>query len=430
MKIAIVGAGISGLTAAYLLCEDHDVTVFEAGDYIGGHTNTVEVTTGGKPYAVDTGFIVFNEKTYPHFVTLMNRLGVSWRNSDMSFSVQCARTGLEFKPSSLDTMFAQRKNFFRLSFYRMLTDALRFRRECEALLSTEGDENQTLGEFLKQNRYSENFVEHFIIPMGEAIWSADPGGFTEFPVRYFAAFFKNHGFLNLKDQPQWLTIEGGSSRYIEPLTRGFAERIRLNSPVAEIQRSDSHVTVTITGNEPEVFDQVVIAAHSDQALAMLAAPSRQEREILGNIAYQENDTVLHTDTALLPKREKAWAAWNYFIPPEETGRVAITYDMNILQGLGAPEEFCTTLNRTAAVDPAKIIRRITYHHPVYTPTSLTARRRRDEISGKNRTWYCGAYWHYGFHEDGVRSAVEVCRHFGKDLMPAADKEAARQTGTG
>ena len=418
MKIAIVGAGVSGLTAAYLLNDEHQLTVFEAADCIGGHTNTVEVTSGGKNYAVDTGFIVFNEKTYPHFVALMNRLGVTWRNSDMSFSVQCARTGLEFKPSNLDTMFAQRKNFFRLSFYRMLADALRFRKECEAVLDSEGDESRTLGEFLKENRYSEQFVEHFIIPMGEAIWSADPAGFTEFPVRYFAAFFKNHGFLNLKDQPQWLTIEGGSSRYLEPLTRGFAGRIRLNSRVVEIRRSESQVTITPAGGEPETFDQVVIAAHSDQAISMLADPSPQEQEILGNIPYQENDTVLHTDTAMLPKRKKAWAAWNYFIPPEETGRVAITYDMNILQGLDAKDEFCVTLNRTQAVDPEKIIRRYTYHHPVYTPTSLSARRRRDEINGKNRTWYCGAYWHYGFHEDGVKSAVEVCRHFGKSIENA------------
>jgi len=415
MKIAIVGAGVSGLTAAYLLNDEHQLTVFEAADCIGGHTNTVEVTSGGTNYAVDTGFIVFNEKTYPHFVALMNRLGVTWRNSDMSFSVQCARTGLEFKPSNLDTMFAQRKNFFRLSFYRMLADALRFRKECEALLDSEGDESRTLGEFLKENRYSEQFVEHFIIPMGEAIWSADPAGFTEFPVRYFAAFFKNHGFLNLKDQPQWLTIEGGSSRYLQPLTRGFAGRIRLNSRVVEIRRSESQVTITPAGGEPEPFDQVVIAAHSDQAISMLADPSRQEREILGNIPYQENDTVLHTDISMLPKHKKAWAAWNYFIPPEKTGRVAITYDMNILQGLDAKDEFCVTLNRTQAVDPEKIIRRYTYHHPVYTPTSLSARRRRDEINGKNRTWYCGAYWHYGFHEDGVKSAVEVCRHFGKTL---------------
>ncbi len=418
MKIAIVGAGVSGLTAAYLLNDEHQLTVFEAADCIGGHTNTVEVASGGKNYAVDTGFIVFNEKTYPHFVALMNRLGVTWRNSDMSFSVQCARTGLEFKPSNLDTMFAQRKNFFRLSFYRMLADALRFRKECEALLDSEGDESRTLGEFLKENRYSEQFVEHFIIPMGEAIWSADPAGFTEFPVRYFAAFFKNHGFLNLKDQPQWLTIEGGSSRYLEPLTRGFAGRIRLNSRVVEIRRSESQVTITPAGGEPETFDQVVIAAHSDQAISMLADPSPQEQEILGNIPYQENDTVLHTDISMLPKHKKAWAAWNYFIPPEETGRVAITYDMNILQGLDAKDEFCVTLNRTQAVDPEKIIRRYTYHHPVYTPTSLSARRRRDEISGKNRTWYCGAYWHYGFHEDGVKSAVEVCRHFGKSIENA------------
>ncbi|MGD8368560.1 MAG: FAD-dependent oxidoreductase [Desulfobacterales bacterium] len=417
MKIAVVGSGISGLTAAYLLSEDHEITVFEANDYIGGHTNTVEVPSGGKSYAVDTGFIVFNEKTYPNFVTLMNRLGVSWRNSDMSFSVQCARTGLEFKPSSLDTFFVQRKNLLRPSFYRMLLDALRFKKECEAVLE-DGDDAQTLADFLVENRYSKGFVDYFIIPMGAAIWSADPVRFADFPVRYFAAFFKNHGFLNIKDQPQWLTIRGGSKQYIEPLTRRFADRIRLNNPVTEIRRADDGVGVTVAGAGTESFDQVVIAAHSDQALAMLADPTPQEREILGAIAYQENDTVLHTDACMLPTRRKAWAAWNYFIPAEKTGRVAVTYDMNILQGLGAEDEFCTTLNRTESVDPEKIIRRITYHHPVYTPTSLAARRRREEISGKNRTWYCGAYWHYGFHEDGVRSAAEVCRHFGKSIENA------------
>lgn len=418
MNIAVVGAGISGLVAAYLLSEDHDVTVFEADDYIGGHTNTVDVFSGGKPYAVDTGFIVFNEKTYPNFVALMKQISVPWRNSEMSFSVQCALTGLEFKPSTLDTLFVQRKNLLRPAFYRMLADALRFKKECEAILDEPGNDGQTLADFLAQRRYSKGFINYFIIPMGAAIWSADPVRFADFPLRYFAAFLKNHGFLNIKDQPQWLTIQGGSKQYIEPLTRRFAGRIRLNSPVAEIRRFDDKVTVAAAGAGAESFDQVVIAAHSDQALAMLADATRQEREILGAIAYQENDTVLHTDASMLPKHRKARAAWNYFIPPEKTVRVAVTYDMNILQGLDAEDEFCTTLNRTEAVDSEKIIRRLTYHHPVYTPTSLAARRRREEISGKNRTWYCGAYWHYGFHEDGVKSAVEVCRHFGKSIENA------------
>jgi predicted NAD/FAD-binding protein len=414
MRIAIIGTGISGMTSAYLLSEDHEVVVYEANNYIGGHTNTVDVSLNGQQFAVDTGFIVFNEKTYPNFIKLMRRLGVGWQNSVMSFSVQCEKTGLEFSPSTLNSLFIQRRNLLRPSFYRMLRDALRFKRDSEALLGSD-DYTLTLAEFLSGKGYSRTFIEHFIIPMGEAVWSTDPVKFNEFPARYFAQFFKNHGFLNVKDQPQWLTIKGRSRQYIEPITQPYVKQIRLNCPVAAVRRYAEHVEIQPQNQAAEKFDQVVIATHSDQALALLDDPTDAEKNILGVIPYQENQAVLHCDESLLPTKKAAWASWNYHIPREDLGRVAVTYDMNILQRIGAPRELCVSLNLAKAIDPAKIYREMIYHHPVYNPESLAARHSHREISGVNRTHYAGAYWGYGFHEDGVVSALEVCRHFGKTL---------------
>jgi predicted NAD/FAD-binding protein len=415
MRIAIVGTGISGLVAAYLLSDEHDVVLYEANDYIGGHTHTHDVALDGRTFAVDTGFIVFNEKTYPNFVRLMNQLGVTWQDSNMSFGVKCAQTGLEFSPSTLNALFAQRRNIFRPAFYRMVLDALRFRREALELFETDRHYGKTLDRYLSEKKYSRWFIDFFIVPMGSAIWSADPDQFRQFPARYFAEFFHSHGFLEVKDQPQWLVIKGGSSQYIEPLTRACRDRIRLKCPVQQILRHDDHVTIKTTGMEPEPYDNVVIATHSDQALALLGDPSDKEREILGAIPYQENETVLHTDHSLLPKRRAAWAAWNYHIPEDTLGRVAVTYNMNILQSLPASKEFCVTLNMTDPIDPSQIIKALTYHHPVYSPTSLAARQRYDEINGENRTYYCGAYWFYGFHEDGVKSGLAVGERFGKRL---------------
>ncbi|MCJ7829795.1 MAG: FAD-dependent oxidoreductase, partial [Desulfobacterales bacterium] len=406
--------GISGMTSAYLLSQDHEVVVYEANTYVGGHTNTVDVSLNGQQYAVDTGFIVFNEKTYPNFVKLMTRLNVGWQNSVMSFSVQCEKTGLEFSPTTLNSLFIQRRNLLRPSFYRMLWDVMRIKRDSQALLGSD-DYDLTLAAFLTDKGYSQAFVQHFIIPMGEAIWSADPVKFNEFPARYFAQFFKNHGFLNVKDQPQWLTIKGRSRQYIKPLTQPYADRIRLNCPVASVRRYPDCVEIQPQNEVAEKFDQVVLATHSDQALALLEDPTEAEGNILGAIPYQENQAVLHCDESLLPSKKAAWASWNYHIPQEDLGRVAVTYDMNILQSLGAPEELCVSLNLAKAIDPAKIHREMIYHHPVYNPQSLAARHRHREINGVNRTYYAGAYWGYGFHEDGVVSALEVCRHFGKTL---------------
>jgi len=414
MRIAIVGSGISGMTAAYLLSEENEVVVFEANDYIGGHTNTVDVSLNGQQYAVDTGFIVFNEKTYPNFVKLMKRLGVGWQNSVMSFSVQCEKSGLEFSPSTLNSLFIQRRNLLRPSFYRMLWDVIRFKRDSEELLASD-DYALTLAGFLTGKGYSRAFIQHFIIPMGEAVWSADPVKFNEFPALYFARFFKNHGFLNVKDQPQWLTVIGRSRQYIKPITQPYADQIRLNCPIASVRRFADHVEIQPQNQPAEKFDQAVIATHSDQALSLLDDPTDAEKNILGVIPYQENQAVLHHDESLLPSKRAAWASWNYHIPREDIGRVAVTYDMNILQSIGAPRELCVSLNLAKAIDPAKIHRKLTYHHPAYNPESLAARHSHREINGENRTHYAGAYWGYGFHEDGVVSALEVCKHFGKTL---------------
>ena len=414
MRIAVIGTGISGMVAAYLLCQDHDVVVFEANDYIGGHTNTIDVELNGANHRVDTGFIVFNKENYPNFVKLMELLGVIYQPSNMSFSVQCERTGLEYCPTSLNSLFAQRRNLLRPSFYRMLLDAFRFRREAQEILRA-NDYETTLGAYLVGKEYSQTFIDHFIIPMGAAIWSADPKQFNEFPAHSFVQFFNNHGFLKVKDQPQWQVIKGGSRTYVEPLTRSYKDKVRLSCPVVSIKRHADHVKVEPQHGEVERFDQVVIAAHSDQAFAMLADPSDAEREILAAIPYQENLTILHTDSSLLPKRKAAWASWNYHIPREELGRVALTYYMNMLQSLTSPIDFCVTLNRPETIDQTKIIREFNYHHPVYTPQGPLAQIRRQEINGVNRTYFCGAYWGYGFHEDGVNSALAVCEHFGKSL---------------
>jgi predicted NAD/FAD-binding protein len=414
MRIAVIGTGISGMVAAYLLCQDHDVVVFEANDYVGGHTNTIDVELNGANHRVDTGFIVFNRENYPNFVKLMELLGVSYQPSNMSFSVQCERTGLEYCPTNLNSLFAQRRNLLRPSFYRMLVDAFRFRREAQEILRT-NDYETTLGAYLEGKEYSESFIHHFIIPMGAAIWSADPKQFNEFPAHSFVQFFNNHGFLKVKDQPQWQVIKGGSRSYVEPLTRAYKDNVRLSCPVVSIKRHGDHVEVEPRHGEVERFDQVVIATHSDQALAMLADPSDSEQEILEAIPYQENLTILHTDSSLLPKRKVAWASWNYHIPREELGRVALTYYMNMLQSLSSPIDFCVTLNRPDIIDRTTIIREFNYHHPVYAPEGPIAQKRRQEINGVNRTYFCGAYWGYGFHEDGVNSALAVCEHFGKSL---------------
>jgi len=414
MKIAIIGTGISGMVVAYLLHRDHDLVVYEANDYIGGHTHTIDCRDGKKDYAVDTGFIVFNEVTYPNFCKLMAQLGVESQSSTMSFSVKCERTGLEYNPNTLGAFFAQRKNLLRPSFYRMIFEILRFRQSYDRIIEQE-NENTTLGEFLDREGYSKLFTDKFLLPLGSAVWSADPRQFNDFPLKYLIEFFKNHGFLAVKNPFEWRVIKDGSREYVKKLTAGFSDNIRLDTPVKSVERRSDHVVVTPAGKDPERFDQVIIATHSDQALAMLEDPSNVEKEILGAIIYQRNDTVLHSDTSILPQRKNIWAAWNSLISEEEAGRVLLTYNMNILQSLSSNIDFCVTLNATENIDTEKIIGSYIYHHPVYNLEARNAQKRHSEISGVNRTHYCGAYWGYGFHEDGVKSALAVGKYFNKGL---------------
>jgi predicted NAD/FAD-binding protein len=419
MRIAIVGAGISGLTAAHLLHRQHEITVFEAAGYAGGHTNTIRVDTKDETHHVDTGFIVFNDRNYPHFERLLRQLGVAWQPSQMSFSVSDQAGRFEYSSGSPNGLFAIRRHLVDPAFLRMLTDLRRFHAAARRLLS-EPDDDPSLREWLERQRFSSHFVERLIVPQVAAVWSADPAQLWSFPARFLAAFFDHHGMLGLRGRPRWRAIVGGSQRYVEALTAPFAERIRLGAAVRAVSRHEGHVEVAAAGAGPERFDRVVLATHSDQALALLADASGPEREILGAIPYRANEAVLHTDARLLPRRRRAWASWNYHLLDEPPGQPTVTYHMNRLQSLRSEDQFCVTLNQTERINPDSIIRRIVYEHPVYTAAGVRAQARVSEISGVARTHFCGAYWGWGFHEDGVRSGLRVAAE-----VAAAAGEPAR-----
>ena len=414
MKIAVIGTGIAGNVAAHELSRDHEITVYEAGDYVGGHTNTHDITVDGRDYAIDTGFIVFNDWTYPQFTRLLQELNVEARPTNMSFSVKHEGIGLEYNGNTLNSMFAQRSNILRPSFLRMIKDILRFNRDAVESLEHE-DAELPLGEYLRKHGYGEEFKNHYIIPMGAAIWSTEASRMQSFPARFFIRFFHNHGLLSVNDRPTWHVIKGGSREYLEPLTRPFADRIRTSTPVQKIKRFPGHVEIFTDRYARERYDAVFMATHSDTALNIIEQPTSAEKEVLGAIPYQVNEAVLHTDTSLLPERQLAWAAWNYHILKENRERVALTYNMNILQGIDSPHTFNVTLNNSDSIDPAKIIKRVEYEHPVFSPDSVSAQQRHDEINGTGLTWYCGAYWRNGFHEDGVVSTIKALDHFADDL---------------
>ncbi len=410
LRIAVVGAGVSGLVATHeLLAAGHDVHLFESDDHAGGHANTIPVENDAGRWEVDTGFVVLNDRNYPNLDRLFAELGVATQPAQMSFSVSDGEGGFEWASKPLG-VFARPAHAVDPRFHRMLADLVRFNREARDLVGRNGG-GPSLREFLAGGRYSPYFVERLIVPQVSAIWSADPAELWSFPAGFMAEFFANHGALQLLGRPRWRSVSGGSKRYVEALTSAFADRLHLSAPVQGIERDHAGVSLRLERG-CERFDQLVLAVHSDQALGLLADPSPAEAEVLGAIPYKPNDTVLHNDARLLPRRRAARASWNFHLRQEPAGRTTITYDMNRLQSLGAPQPFLVTLNRSEAIDPSRVIRRFEYAHPVYTRAGVAAQRRWAEISGARRTHYCGAYWRWGFHEDGVWSGLRVSEALG------------------
>jgi predicted NAD/FAD-binding protein len=416
MNIAVVGGGISGLVCAHVLRAHHDVTLYETESRLGGHTNTVEIEVDGETLAVDTGFIVYNERTYPGFVALLRQLGVATKPSDMSFSVRDEGTGLEWRGSNLSTVFAQRRNVVNPQFHRMLADVLRFNRAARRFAAPDADPDLTLSAFLAAGRWSQAFVDWYLTPLGSAIWSADPDLFADIPMATFARFFENHGLLQLGGQPRWRTIEGGAARYVDVIRHGLGPRARHDVGIDKVVRHEAcnAVELLTTTGERHEYDHVVLATHSDQALRLLADPSPAETEVLGAIRYQSNRATLHTDRRLLPRSRRAWASWNYHRAAEASGRVAVTYFMNRLQGIRSRKLILVTLNRDD-IDPAAVLATFDYAHPVLDAAATHAQRRHHEINGRRGTSFAGAYWGYGFHEDGVQSALQVCRSLGVEV---------------
>ena len=415
MKIAIIGSGISGLTASYLLNRKHDIVLFEKNDYIGGHTHTHEIEHDNKVWHVDSGFIVYNEHTYPNFIKLLDMLGVERQLTRMGFSVKSPSKNLEYAGHSLNGLFAQRSSLLRPSFLRMLLSMGRFNKEARQDLPRL-DKNTSLGDYLSSNNYSSEFVHNFILPIGAAIWSTPSANMLNIPAIFFIRFFENHGLLQIIDRPKWWVIKGGSNQYVKKITQDFRNKIRISTPVNVIDRKENSVFIRFgLDNQEEEFDAVVIATHSNQAIKLLKKPTEKEKEILSLLPYQPNDAVLHYDDSILPSRRTAWSSWNYLLDKNPEDPVALTYNMNILQSLNASKTFCVTLNSTELINKNKIIKNLNYEHPLFTIEGVNAQKRKREISGHNNTYYCGAYWHNGFHEDGVVSALDICSQFGEVL---------------
>lgn len=413
-KIAVIGTGISGLLSAYLLARHHDVTVFEAANQIGGHTATKTVNLTQGAFDVDTGFIVFNDRTYPNFIKLLELLKVAYQPTEMGFSVSCKASDFEYSGTSINGVFAQKKNIFSLAHLRMLNEIVRFNKACTQLYHANLiPEGVTLGDYLSQQGYSERFRRFYILPMVSAIWSSELEVAAVMPLVFFIRFFHNHGLLTVTQQPQWYTVKGGSCKYIAPLTRSYQENIHTNCPVTAVKRVAGGAVVCSQKLGEQRFDEVVFACHSDQALQLLADPSVAETDILSAIPYKPNEVVLHSDTRFLPVSPRAWASWNYLLPSDSSAATALTYNMNILQRLLAPVTFCVSVNPGTGIDPEKVYGRYHYSHPIFTLESIAAQERWAEISGVNHTHFCGAYWRNGFHEDGVVSAIRVAQMLGE-----------------
>lgn len=409
-RIAVVGSGIAGMGAAWLLSRQHEVVLFESQDYIGGHTHTHAITLGDTSYAVDSGFIVFNPQNYPLLTRLFEQLRVASQPTTMSFSVSDDRNGLEYNAGTLSGLFCQPANLASPAFWRMLRDLKRFYREAPAVLDAPSP-GPTLGSYLADHGYSAIFRDDHLVPMASALWSSPSRTILEFPMQHLVRFMANHHMLQVSDRPAWRVVRGGSQRYVDALRRQWQVQERVLSPVSAIRRHAQGITLTTpTGDED--FDEVVLACHADDALALLVQPTERERDILGAITYQDNEALLHTDVRALPRNRRAWAAWNAHVPDRTEAACSVSYWMNALQSLQAPEQFIVSLNRTADIDPRRVLRRMHYRHPHQTTASVAAQARRHEIQGVAHTWYAGAGWGFGFHEDGLRSAVDVARGLG------------------
>lgn len=405
MRIAVVGSGIAGLASAWWLSRGHEVVLFEGNDYLGGHTHTHEVEMAGTRYAIDSGFIVFNPAHYPLLCGLFDTLGVASQPTTMSFSVHSERSGVEYNATSLDALFCQRRNLLSRRFLGMLKDLVRFYREAPALLQMAGP-GPTLGDYLREGGYGSAFRDEHLVPMASALWSSPPQRILDFPARYLVQFMAHHQMLSLGQRSPWRVVQGGSASYVRALRQRWSVQERLRCPVRAVRRDEQGIELDSAWGR-ERFDHVVLACHSDDALGLLVDADERERDILGAIRYQSNDTVLHTDARLLPRHRKAWAAWNAHVPRDPEAPCTVSYCMNLLQGVESPEAFVVTLNRSDAIDPARVLKRMHYRHPVYDHAMVAAQQRRAEIQGRRRTWFAGAYWGWGFHEDGIRSAHDV-----------------------
>ena len=408
MKIAIIGSGISGLSCAYWLSGQHQVTVYESGERIGGHTATVDVHTNSGEYAIDTGFIVFNDWTYPNFKQLINQLKVEYIPTEMSFSVSDRVNNFEYSGTNLNTLLAQRTNVLRRRFWRMLSEIQRFNKQAKAdFAANRINPTLTMGEYLYQGGFDEIFKQYYILPMASAIWSMPRKTISDFQALFFIRFFNHHGLLNVINRPQWHVIQGGSREYLAPLTAAFKDNIRTHCAVTGVRRKHDCVWVD-TEQGHEKFDTVVFACHSNQALKILAdSATENEKSILSQIQYCPSEVILHSDTNLLPKKRRAWASWNYMLTGQANDIPLVTYNMNILQGIASETTFCVSLNAREHIDPKKIISTFNYSHPLLNADSMESQKRWNEINGLNRSWFCGAYWGNGFHEDGVVSARRV-----------------------
>mgnify|MGYP001414745739 CR=1 FL=1 len=413
LKIAIIGSGISGLTSAYILSKKHEVYLFEKNDYIGGHTHTHEIKENKNNINVDSGFIVYNENTYPNFIKLLDILNIERQHTEMGFSVKSNSQDFEYAGNSINSIFSQRKNIFKPSFLKMVYDILKFNYQSKRDIKKIST-NITLKQYLDSSSYSKEFIDKYIIPMGAAIWSTSPELMLQVPAVFFIRFFKNHGLLDITNRPQWWVIKNGSNQYVKEIIKPFKKNIKLNTKISSIERKNNGAEVSY-GDNKEFFDSVIIATHSDQALLLIDDLTDKESDILGKIKYQKNTALLHTDTSILPNRKIAWSSWNYLINHDQEKIVTLTYNMNILQTLKSNKTYCVTINDSTNIDKSKILKEIKYSHPLFTIDSVDAQKRKDEICGKNDTYFCGAYWGYGFHEDGVNSALDVCKKFGLSL---------------